>query len=166
MWRVRGDGSRPCRGPVKGRRGRGASGRTIVFGIFKRNGNVYTEIVPDCRRTTSQAVIRGRIDPSSIIHSDGWGGYDGLVDLGYKKHFRVNHGTDEFANKKSHINSIESFWGYAKSRLSRFRGMTQSTFYLHLKECEFRFNYRGENIYNLLLRMLKNDPLVLVMTLI
>lgn len=82
---------------IKGHRGRGAFGKTIVFGIFKRNGKVYTEIVPDCRRATLQAVIRGHIDPS-VIHSDGWRGYDGLVDLGYKKHFRVNHGTDEFAN--------------------------------------------------------------------
>jgi transposase len=144
---------------IKGHRGRGAFGKTIVFGIFKRNGKVYTEIVPDCRRATLQAVIRGRVDPSSVIHSDGWRGYDGLVDLGYKKHFRVNHRNDEFVNKKSHINSIESFWGFAKSRLTRFRGMTKSTFYLHLKECEFRFNYRGENIYNLLLKMFKSDPL-------
>jgi len=144
---------------VKGRRGRGASGKTIVFGIFKRNGKVYTEIVPDCRRATLQAVIRGRIDPQSVIHSDGWRGYDGLVDLGYKKHFRVNHGIDEFAAGKSHINSIESFWGYAKSRLSRFRGMRKNTFHLHLKECEFRFNYRGQDLYNLLLNLLRNDPL-------
>jgi hypothetical protein len=28
-------------------KGRGASGKTIVFGIFKRNDCVYTEIVPD-----------------------------------------------------------------------------------------------------------------------
>ena len=33
---------------VKGVRGRGARGKTIVFGLFKRNGRVYTEVVPDC----------------------------------------------------------------------------------------------------------------------
>ena len=33
---------------IKGKRGRGAFGKTIVFGIFQRNGSVYTEIVPDC----------------------------------------------------------------------------------------------------------------------
>lgn len=27
---------------IKGKRGRGAGSKTIVFGIFKRNGNVYT----------------------------------------------------------------------------------------------------------------------------
>ena len=140
-------------------KGRGASGKTIVFGIFKRNGKVYTEIVPNCRRSTLQAVIRGRIDHQSIIHSDGWRGYDGLVDLGYKKHFRVNHGTNEFVNNKSHINGIESFWGYAKSRLSRFRGMNKTLFHLHLKECEFRFNHRGYDLYNLLLKMFRKYPL-------
>jgi transposase-like protein len=144
---------------IKGRRGRGALGKTIVFGIFKRNGKVYTEIVPNCARKTLQAVIRGRVELESVIHSDGWRGYDGLVDLGYKKHFRVNHGSDEFVQGKSHINGIESFWGYAKTRLSRFRGMRKSTFHLHLKECEFRFNHRRQNLYILLLKIIRENPL-------
>ncbi|MBM4121115.1 MAG: IS1595 family transposase, partial [Nitrospira sp.] len=32
-------------------------------------------------------------------------------------------------------------------------------FYLHLKECEFRFNHRQSNLYQLLLEMLRQDPL-------
>ena len=39
----------------------------------------------------------------------GWRGYNGLVDFGYKKHFRVHHGKNEFARGNSHINSIELF---------------------------------------------------------
>ena len=144
---------------VKGKRGRGASGKTIVFGIFKRNGKVYTEIVPDCRRSTLQEVIRGRVSLESVIHTDGWRGYNGLVDLGYKKHFRVHHGNNEFVRGKTHINGIESFWGYAKNRLSRFRGIHKKTFLLHLKECEFRFNNRGENLYLLILEILRKNPL-------
>ena len=144
---------------IKGKRGRGAFGKTIVFGIFKRNGSVFTEIVPDCRRATLQAVIRGRVGLETVIHSDGWRGYNGLVDLGYKKHFRVNHGQDQFVHDKSHINGIESFWGYAKTRLSKFRGMNRKTFYLHLKECEFRFNNRGKNLYHLMLKILRMNPL-------
>ncbi|MBW1713972.1 MAG: IS1595 family transposase, partial [Deltaproteobacteria bacterium] len=60
-----------------------------------------------------------------------------------------------------HINGIEGFWGYAKTRLVKFRGMHPQTFYLHLKECEFRFNHRGQNIYSLMLKMLKQKPLKL-----
>ena len=144
---------------IRGKRGRGAYKKTPVFGIFKRGGKVYTEIVPDCAKATLQAIIRGRVDPDSIIHSDGWRGYNGLVDLGYKKHYRVNHGADEFANRKCHINGIESFWAFAKSRLTKFHGISDSTFYLHLKECEFRFNYRDTDQYKMLLKMLRKYPL-------
>ena len=111
------------------------------------------------KAATLQALIRGRVTIESVIHSDGWRGYDGLVDLGYDKHFRVHHGDNEFVRGKSHINGIESFWSSAKIRLVKFRGMNKSAFYLHLKECEFRFNHRDEDLYKLLLKIFRNDPL-------
>lgn len=144
---------------IPGKRGRGASGKTIVFGIFKRHGSVYTEIVPDARKKTLQRVIRGKVDPESIIHSDGWRGYDGLVDVGYDKHYRVNHGQDEFARGTRHINGIESFWSFAKRRLVQFNGIPKTHFYLYLKETEFRFNHRKKNLYTILLKKLTEDPL-------
>lgn len=144
---------------VKGKRGRGAYGKTVVFGLLKRGGKVYTEIVPNCSKATLQGIIRGKVLLDSIIHSDSWRGYDGLVDVGYDKHFRVNHGKNEFANKRTHINGIESFWGYAKTRLVKFRGLNKSTFYLHLKETEFRFNLRNENLYKVLLKLVRKNPL-------
>ena len=143
---------------VRGKRGRGASGKTIVFGIFKRNGCVYTEVVPDCRKRTLQAVIRGRVALDTVIHSDGWRGYDGLVDVGYSKHFRVDHGRDQFVRGPHHVNGIESFWSYAKRRLQKFNGVPARTFYLHLKECEYRFNNR-DNLARVLLRLLERYPL-------
>ena len=144
---------------VRGKRGRGASGKTIVFGIFKRNGCVYTEVVPDCRKRTLQAVIRGRVALDTIIHSDGWRGYDGLVDVGYAKHFRVDHGQDQFVRGPHHVNGIESFWSYAKRRLQKFNGVPARTFYLHLKECEYRFNNRNNNLTRELLKLLVSYPL-------
>ncbi len=144
---------------VRGKRGRGASGKTIVFGIFKRNGSVYTEIVPNCKARTLQAIIRGHVASQSVIHSDGWRGYDGLVDVGYKKHFRVFHSDNQFAVGTNHINGIESFWSSAKRRLQKFNGVSKKTFYLHLKECEYRFNNRKENLFRLLLKLLENNPL-------
>jgi transposase len=144
---------------VRGKRGRGAGRKTPVFGILQRGGKVYTEIVPDCSRARLQAVIRGKVSINSVIHSDGWGGYDGLVDLGYRKHFRVQHGEGEFAKGKNHINGIESFWSFAKARLLKFHGVPIETFYLHLKECEFRFNYRQEGLYAILLELIRNQSL-------
>ena len=144
---------------VRGKRGRGASGKTIVFGLLKREGKVYTEIVPDCKKATLQAIIRGRVSPEAIIHSDGWRGYDSLVDVGYAKHFRVEHGANEFARGTQHVNGIESFWSFAKRRLQKFNGISLRTFCLHLKECEWRFNNRSKNLYAELLKLLRNHPL-------
>ena len=144
---------------VKGKRGRGAGSKTKVFGIFKRNGSVYTEIVPDSKKKMLQAVIRGRVSLDAVVHSDKWRGYDWLVDVGFKKHFRVNHSADEFVNGISHINGIESFWSFAKRRLQKFNGVSEHTFYLHLKESEYRFNHRKENLFRLLLKLLEQHPL-------
>jgi len=83
------------------------------------------------------------------------------VDLGYKKHFRVNHGVDEFVNAQSHINGIEGFWGLVKNRLTKFKGIHKHTFYLHLKESELRYNFRTKNTYKFLLALLKKYPLKL-----
>ena len=89
---------------VRGKRGRGAYGKTIVFGLLKREGKVYTEMVPDCTKAALQGRIRGKVSLKSVIHSNGWKGYDGLVDIGYDKHFRVNHSHNEFACGDNHIN--------------------------------------------------------------
>src|SRR5215213_2742111 len=144
---------------VRGKRGRGASGKTIVFGIFKRNGCVYTGVVPDCKKRTLQAIMRGRIALDAVINSDGWRGYDGLVDVGYSKHFRVHHGQDEFVQGTHHVNGIESFWSFAKRRLQKFNGIPAATFNLHLKECEYRFNHRDKNLSRELLKLLEKNPL-------
>ena len=143
---------------VKGRRGRGAYGKTVVCGIFERQGHVYTEIVPDCSRPTLQGIIRGRVDPRTVINSDGWRGYNGLVDLGYG-HFRVDHSSDEFTKGAVHINGIEGFWGLAKVRLAKFKGLPRHTFHLHLKEPEWRYNHRHADKYQTLLRYLRNNPI-------
>ena len=145
---------------VKGKRGRGAGDKTIVFGLYKRDGKVYTEIVPDAKALTLQGIIRGRASIESVIYSDGWRGYDGLVDLGYEKHFRVNHGKNEFSKGNgNHINGIESFWGYAKHRLAKFKGIPKEKFEIHLKETEFRFNHRSLDLYALLLAWFRARPL-------
>ena len=143
---------------VKGRRGRGADGKTVVFGIFERQGHVYTEIVPDCSKPTLQGIIRGRVDPRTVINADGWRGYHGLVDLG-DGHVRVDQARDEFTKGTVHINGIEGFWGLAKVRLTKFKGLPRHTFHLHLKETKWRYNHRRADKYKCLLQYLRKNPL-------
>tara|TARA_B100000745_G_C20027690_1_gene349701 strand:+ start:73 stop:741 length:669 start_codon:yes stop_codon:yes gene_type:complete len=125
-------------GPRK--RGRG-SGKQPVFGIIERGGRVFTEIVPDVKKKTLQGIIRGKVALDSTIISDGFRGYDGLVDVGYDAHLRLTkyyNRPTRFADGGVHINGIEAFWSYTKRRLARFNG-TRANFELHLKECEWRW---------------------------
>ena len=144
---------------VRGKRGRGAGSKTIVFGLCKRGGQVYTEIVPDCSKKTLQAIIRSKIDVAAMVNTDGWRGYDGMVDVGFDHHFRVRHGHNEFGGGASHLNGIESFWRFAKARLQQFKGVPKHPFLLQLKESAFRFNHRYEDLYKLLLKLLRQQPL-------
>ena len=92
----------------------------------------------------------------SSIFTDGFKSYDGLANYGYKRHYRIKHGENQFADGRNHINGIENFWGLCKVRLSKFRGIHKNKFYFHLKECEFRYNMRGKNIYLYLLKLFSN----------
>ena len=144
---------------IRGKAGRGAGGKTIVFGLKKRNGRVYTQVVTNCSARQLIPIIQDKISEDSTVYTDGFKTYDGLVNMGYKKHYRISHGDNEFANGRNHINGIENFWGIAKARLNKFRGLSKKTFYLHLKECEFRFNHRNEDLYKYFLRVLTKNPL-------
>ena len=143
---------------IRGKRGRGARGKVPVFGLLKRNGKVYTVIVKNCERRQLMPIIKGKILEDSTIYTDGWMSYDSLVLNGYK-HYRIYHSKDEFARGKNHVNGIESFWSYAKRRIAQFNGVPKNKFILHLKESEWRFNHRSDNIYKVLMKELSQNPL-------
>lgn len=65
----------------------------------------------------------------------------------------------KFARGRCHVNGIESFWSYCKRRIAKFNGVTNEKFALHLKECEYRFNNRKKDLYKVLLKMIRNNPL-------
>lgn len=125
-------------GHRKGKRGRGAGGKTAVFGILKRGGQVYTQIIVDAKTDTLMPIIRQKVMPDSIVYTDFWRGYNAL-DVSEFKHFRINH-SHLFANEKNHINGIENFWNQAKRHMRKFNGVPKEHFNLFLKECEWRFN--------------------------
>lgn len=105
-------------GRRKGRRGRGAAGKVVVFGILKRNGRVYTVVVNNAKSNTLMPVIKQKIMSDSIIYTDSLSSYDKLDVSGFI-HYRINH-SKEFADRQNHINGIESFWNQAK-RVCWFR---------------------------------------------
>ena len=127
-------------GARKGKRGRGAAGKMIVFGILKRGDRVYTKVIADTKSRTLMPIIIRKIAPDSIVYTDCYRSYNALDVSGFHHH-RINHSTHFVAQKFNHINGIENFWSQAKRTLRKYNGIPKQHFHLFLKECEFRFNY-------------------------
>ncbi len=126
-------------GVRKNKRGRGAAGKVVVFGMLKRHGKVFTVVVENTKTKTLMNEIARKIKPDSVVYTDAYHSYDAL-DVSEFHHLRINH-SDIFVDEKNHINGIENFWNQAKRVLRKYNGIEKKYFYLFLKECEFRFNY-------------------------
>ena len=131
-----------------------------IFGLFKKDNKIHVEIVNNCTKEQLKPLIQGeKIDSSASIHTNVLQMYDGLVINGYKQ-YTVFHNYHELeSDKYHHVNGIKSFWSFCKRRLAKFNGLTNDKFILHLKECEFRFNNRQNDLYHLLLKILRNNPI-------
>ena len=106
---------------VRGKRGRGASGKQPVFNFaslvtasrtvcLKETVRSIPRLVKNCSASELIPILSqySKLD-SSTKYLDCWKAYDGLVDYGAKAHYRVKHSKNEFANGKNHINGIENF---------------------------------------------------------
>jgi len=108
-------------GVRKGKRGRGAAGKVAVFGILKRQGKVYTVVMPDTKTRTLMPIISSKIKPDSIIYTDSWRSYNAL-DVSRFYHKRINHST-EFAKGKKIISMV----------LRKYNGIHKESFPLFFK---------------------------------
>jgi transposase len=135
-------------GKRKGKRGRGSFNKVIVFGILERNGVVYTTVVPDVKAETLMNEIKAKTEKGSVFYTDCFKSYKSLKQYG--KHHKINK-EYAFAKGHNHINGLEGFWSFAKERLQKYHGVNKQNFPLYLKEMEFRFNNKNNNIFNRLL---------------
>lgn len=121
----------------------------LLFGITKHNIMIHIHHIPNQLHKPIRDHIKEKstLDISDIasIH------YHGILDFTHKKHYNIT--------LEDKIIDTSFFWGYIKMRLMRFRGVTSDSIYLHLKECEFRYNNRDEDLYKLMLKLFRKTPL-------
>jgi transposase-like protein len=56
---------------IRGKRGRGAAGKTPVFGLLKRGGRVFVKVVENCSKEELLPIIQGKILGKSVIYTNG-----------------------------------------------------------------------------------------------
>jgi transposase len=135
------------KGTVKGR---APGSKSVVLGILERKGQVYTKIVHSRTAYSLMQIIKERTTKGSVYYTDNFRSYNSLYQYG--NHRKVNHSKTYVTPRHNHINGIEGFWSYCKHKLYNYRGVSKANFPLYLKEMEYRFNHRSDN----LLLLLKN----------
>jgi transposase len=139
-----------------------AEDNNVYYGFYKDNGNVFTEelhaIDKSGIRALQQATILQR---QEATHLGELLRYHAIADFDEWRLYRVDTAA---GNGKSYHDDISVFWGNTRNRLLKFRGLNKNTLYLHVKESEFRFNYRQDDINRLLLNIIYKYPLHLSKT--
>jgi len=139
-------------GKRKGRRGRGSRNKTIVFGILEREGKVSVSIVTDASAESLMQETVKKVRRGSIVYTDKWRGYNSLMFCGYR-HLNIDH-RYKFKRGKVYINGVEGFWSFAKEKLIKHHGISKEKFLLYIKEMEWRYNNRDQELFDLLVAMI------------
>jgi transposase len=103
------------------------------------------EVLPNLQAQTVLGLTVKKVRRGSLVYTDRFQVYDALIFCGYR-HLQVDHQT-RFARGRVYINGLEGFWSYAKERLMKHHGVSPQRFPLYLKELEFRYNHRHEDLF-------------------
>lgn len=131
-------------GKRHGKRGRGAEGKTPVFGIAQRQGKVIAKVVPNVQANTLLPIIKERVLQKSTVYTDELPSYDKLPMLGYQ-HKRIHHASKVYVMGDIHTNTIDGFWSLIKRGISGVNHAVSAKYLPnYLNEYAFRYNRRQQ----------------------
>jgi transposase-like protein len=131
-------------GKRRGKRGRGAEGKTPVVGMVQRKGQIKAVSVPDVKSETINALVKENIEPGTMVHTDEFSVYNKLERMGYE-HRRIAHSAKIYVVGNVHTNTIEGFWALVKNGIVGVYHHCSSTYLQsYLNEYAFRYNHRND----------------------
>ena len=129
------------------------------LGIAKDNGNIRSRIIPEdvgCRLHTAPGTLTMEEENRTISRL---GDVNSLIDLKRMRYIKIWSGINDDNGRLQTVDICDGFWGFIRGRMQNFRGLRKSTRLLHIRECEFRYNYRREEIFEILLEAFRKNPL-------
>ncbi|MCC4234153.1 IS1595 family transposase [Sphingobium soli] len=120
-----------------------AEGKTIVFGVMERGGEIVTKVVPNRLRCTIFPIVQDHVEAGTEVHTDEYRTYATLGNIGYQ-HKKVNHAAKEYASRDGvSVNGIEGFWSQLKRSINGTHiHVSGKHLWKYAKEAEYRFNRR------------------------
>lgn len=123
------------------------------IGFLKRRGKVYSNMLTNVVPNKLYKFIKDKTSSNDvIIHAVDIKESYGMVAIGYDNN--TQNITDQ-----SYVDDLNKYWDFVKKRIAKFQGIAKHKMYVHMKECEFRFNFRNDDLYDVILKMLATKPL-------
>ncbi len=132
-------------GKSKGKRGRGAGGKTVVLGIVERKGRVKGIIIPDVKAKTLVPEIEVNVSKDATVYTDDLPSYNNLENAGFD-HKTVAHSQKIYVSAGNiHTNSIEGFWSQLKRSIDgTYHHVTAEHLQGYVDEYSFRYSHRND----------------------
>lgn len=133
-------------GKRPGKRGRGATGKTIAIGMIERKGKAIVQVTADVKAKTLLPIIQEHIPtaPGTVIYTDELHSYDRLGKLGYV-HETIQHAARQYVSGNAHVNNVEGLWSTVKGGISGVnRHVSPKHLQGYLDAYVFRYNHRDD----------------------
>ncbi len=131
-------------------------GQPPVFGIIEEGGMAFIDYIPEL---AAETIFHFHINfqlrlvrMNNIIYTDRYRRYHALIfcaDAALPLNYIRSYDRTPYVDTESH-----RFWHFARQRIKRYKGLSPHRFPLYLKELEFRYNNRGQDLAPLFLRSL------------
>jgi transposase-like protein len=141
-----------------GKRGRGAAKSIVAIAVEIKNpsgfGRIRMRHIPDASSASLLPFVCDVIALGSVVHTDGWGGYNGLSAYGFTREVTVQSSSGDPAHVSMpgvhRVSSLLKRWILGTHQGSVVPEHLQS----YLEEFTFRFNRRASRSRGLVFRRL------------
>lgn len=131
----------------------------LYFGVLVCGNKVVVESIERVHDKIVRELIAGKASAFANENVQKWREYDGLLSIRGHMQIFLNFGKTLRTSRPEDVVVAEDFFIYVKERMVKFYGFSKKHFFSHLKECEFRYNHRFDNIYDILLKTAQERPL-------
>jgi transposase len=123
-----------------------------VFGVRENDGAVSVPVLPDIGPKHVLRFPIKKVRRGNLVYTGRVTIYDTLVFAAPPGDWGQQDA--RFCRSPVYIDGTTGFWSYAARRLAAHHGVSPAHFPLYLKELEFRYNHRQQELAPILLRYL------------
>jgi transposase-like protein len=118
--------------------GRGGVGKTAVFGVKSRDGEVRTKVLSVVNRKELHQAVKEAVVSGAVLYTDDHRGYYGLKDY---RRTAVNHSRGEYVKGDAYTNGVESHWALVKrAHYGTFHHWSKKHLPRYMNEFSFKAN--------------------------